>query len=134
MIQLSNSTAQTLAPGASLIFDDVLNHTGCCECHRKNTSSVKMRSNGSYAVEFHGNIGATAPGVAQLAMQLSGETTLPETTMISTTAAAGDLNNVGASTIIRNCCGDFDRVSITNTGTTEITVGANSSFIVKKYS
>lgn len=133
MIVLSNTTAQTLAPGQAITFDDVVLHSGCGECHRRNTGSVKLRANGVYDVSFSGNIGAEAPGPAQLAIQL-GWATLPETTMISQTAAAGDLNNVATSTGVKNCCGDYDRITVVNTGTTPLVVGANSSLFIKRLS
>lgn len=125
MIVLSNTTTQTLNPGQAIVFDDVLLHSGSCECHRKNTAAVKLRANKIYDVHFNGNIGAVAAGPAQLAIQLGG-VTLPETTMISQTAAAGNLNNVSAETAVRNCCGDYDRITVVNTGTAPITVRANS--------
>lgn len=133
MIILSNTTDQTLTPGQSITFDTVVFRTrNGAECHRDNTSSVRLCAKGGvYEIDFHANIGATAQGVAQLAIQLSGDT-LPSTTMISTTAAAGDLNNVSASTLVRNCCASSDRITVTNTGTTDVTIGANPSLMVKR--
>lgn len=133
MLVLSNTTAQTLAPGESIVFDDVILRSGCGECHRANTSSVKLRATGVYAVSFSGNIGGVAAGAAQLSIQLGGST-LPETTMITTTAAAGDLNNVSTETRVKNCCGDYDRIVVTNTGTADITVGANTALVVNRVS
>lgn len=132
MIQLSNTLAQTLSPGQSIIFDDVLLHSGNGECHRKNTSSVKLRCNGIYEVEFHGNVtGATDADPVNLGITL-GATVLPETRMIYTPAAANAVGNVGTATEIRNCCGDYDRVQITNIGTNPITVSPNTSLIIKR--
>ncbi len=131
MIVLSNTVAQTLAPGEAATFNDVILHSGCGECHRTGTSSVKMRANGVYAVSFSGNIGATAPGLAEITIQLSGSN-MPETNIKSVTATAGDLNNVSTTTKVKNCCGDFDRLTVVNTGTTEITLDSNPSFIVKR--
>ncbi len=134
MIELSNTTEQTLQPGQSIVFDEVILRAGCCECHRKNTGSVKLRSNGIYAISFSGNIGGETAGTAvQLAFDLGGST-LPETTMISTPAAVADRNNVAKSTRLKNCCGDYDRISVVNTGTVPVIVGANSSFIVERRS
>ena len=114
MISLSNTTAQTLTPGQSITFNTVVLHTGCAECHRANTSSVKLRAKGIYDVHFSANIGATVAGAAQLSIQLGGDT-VNESTMISTTAAAGDLNNVSTAIPVRNCCDDYDRITVTNT-------------------
>ncbi len=134
MIVLSNTTEQTLQPGQSLVFDEVTFKAGCCECHRNNTGSVKLRSNGIYALTFSGNIGGpTAATPVQITMSLGGST-LPETTMISVPAAVTDRNNVSASTRLKNCCGDYDRVSIVNTGTVPVIVAPNSAFIVERRS
>lgn len=67
----------------------------------------------------------------QLAFQLGGAT-MPETTMVATPGAANASNNVATSTLIKNCCGDYDRITVTNTGTTDVTVAANSAFIVRR--
>lgn len=134
MIELSNTIEQTLQPGQSLVFDEVILKAGCCECHRNNTGSVKLRNNGVYALSFSGNIGGeTAATPVQLSLSLSGST-LPETTMISIPAATTDRNNVSTSTRLRNCCGDYDRVSVVNTGTVPVIVAPNSAFIVERRS
>ena len=64
-------------------------------------------------------------------MYLSGAP-LPETTMISTPATANAINNVSATTAIKNSCGDYDRIYIVNTGTTEINIDANPVLFVKR--
>lgn len=133
MIVLSNSIAQVLAPGQSATFDTVVLHTGCAECHRKNTGSVNLvASNGIYDVEFCGNIGATDEGAAQLAITLDGSALL-ETTMISQTTAGGDLNNVNGRTFVRTCCCmNGEAITVTNTGTTTVNIGANPNLSVKR--
>lgn len=132
MIVLSNTTAQTLQPGQAITFNNKIFHTGCGECHRANTGSVKMRANGIYVATFSGNIGgATAATPVQLSIQVGGET-LPETTMISVPAAANDLNNVSTTTILRNCCGDYDRLTVVNTGTVPVIVDANTAFAIRR--
>lgn len=133
MIVLSNTTEQTLLAGQSITFDKVILHSGNGECHRRNTGSVKLRCNGIYEVEFSGNIGGTVAGPVQLSIQIGGET-LPETTMISTAGAVGDLNTVATATRLRNCCGDYDRITVTNTGTSDVVVGANSALVVGRRS
>lgn len=130
MILLTNTVAQTLAPGASVTFDTVILHTGTGECHRNGSSAVTMRCSGIYEVDFSANIGGTAAGAVTLAIQTGGET-LPETTMDSVTAAAGDLENVSTMTAIRNCCTGYDRITVTNTGTVEMTV-ENPKLYVKR--
>lgn len=132
MINLSNTTEQTLAADQSITFDLVPLHTGRCERHRDGSSIVTLGMNGAiYEIDFSANIGGTAAGAVQLSVMLDGEP-LREGTMISTTAAAGDLNNVAKPGIkIRNCdcCG---RISVQNTGTTELTVGVGSLLSIKR--
>lgn len=132
MIELTNTTAQTLPPGQAITFDKVLMKTGCAECHRENTASVKLRSRGIYLVCFGGNIGATtATTPVQLSIELGGDT-LSNSTMISVSAAAEDLNAVSRTVPVQNTCGDYDRITVVNTGTTDALIGAGSSLFVRR--
>lgn len=133
VIILSNTTAQTLAPGQAMTFDTKVLHTGCAECHRNNSGAVAFRANGAiYECKFTGNIGSTAAGDAQIALVVSGAP-LPETTMISTIAAAGDVNNVSCDTAVKTCCGiGEESVTVVNTGTTTVNVGANPCLFIKR--
>lgn len=132
MIALSNTNVQLIPVGGSLVFNRVVVEGGCKECHRANTGSVKLRERGLYEVHFHANIGTTvADGIAELTLELGGEP-LPETTMISNTESAGGLNNVSASTVVRNCCGDYDRITVVNTGDTILNIGENPVLIVHR--
>lgn len=131
MIVLSNTTAQTLAVGQSITFDIVVLHTGCGECHRTNSASVKLRCQGIYELSFSANVTSTTTGPVQLSLQIGGET-LNETTMISTPAATGNVNNIATKTAVKNCCGDYDRITVTNTGTNPIVVEPNSDLFIKR--
>lgn len=77
--------------------------------------------------------GPTAATPVQLSITLGGEV-LKETTAISVPAAVGNRNNISRQTRIKNCCGDFDRVALTNTGANSIIVGANSVLILDRRS
>lgn len=133
MIELTNSTDQTLAPGQSATFDTVILHTGCAECHRNNSGSISLTQNNAiYEVSFNCNIGATAAGDGTIGITLDGSP-LTETNSTVVTAAAGDLQNVSASTFVKTCCcGNGDNVLLTNNGTTSINLGANPRFSVKR--
>lgn len=135
MIQLSNTTAQTIVPGGSVTFDIVMLHTGCGECfNRQIPKSVKLCGKGIYELHFSANITASAAATSlQLAMAVGGQP-LVETVMNATPAAAGDLVNVSRSTLFDNCCCDMDRISIVNTGTAPVTIAPNSNFYVKRVS
>lgn len=130
MIILTNTASQELAPGQSLTFDTKILHTGCAECHRVGSGAVMMRmQNAIYDINFSANIGATvAAGVAQLDIMLDGSP-LIESTMISTTAAVGDLNNVAKDTGVKTCCCSPETITIVNTGETTVIVENPSLFI-----
>lgn len=132
MIELSNTTAQTIAPGQPLTFDSVLLRSGISESHRPNSSIVTLKAKCSiYEVHFAANIAGTAAGPIQLSIALDGEP-LAETTMIATPAAAGDATNVATATLIRtdcNCCG---RVTVVNTGVSDVIVSPNPALFVKR--
>lgn len=132
MIVLTNTIAQELQPGQSIIFDETVVSSGCGECHRNGTGTVFLnRANGSvYDVHFSGNVTATA--ASQLSIQTGGAP-LPETTMmVAPQAATTDYVNVSAATAIKNTCGYYNNVTVTNTGTDPLTVAANSCLYISR--
>ena len=132
MIELSNTTAQTVNAGQSLTFDTVILKSGCAEAHRTNSGIVTLRANCAiYEVHFAANITGTAAGPVQIAIALDGEP-LVETTMISTVTTDGDLNNVATATLVKTGCGCCGKITVTNNGTEPGVVGANPSFFVKR--
>lgn len=134
MIVLSNSTELTIQPGAAVPFDRIVRRSyNCGVCVQNAISAPKLCKRGIYEVSFSGNIGGTtAAAPVQLSVQLGG-VTLPETTMISVPAAVGDLNNVATTTYVnRGCCPDMGRLTVVNTGTTPVTLGANSAFAINR--
>lgn len=134
MIELSNTSAQTVAVGQTVTFNTSIIKSRCgAESWRSGTGQVRLTADcATYEVSFNANVtGATASTPVQLTMYLSGAP-LPETTMISTPATANAINNVSATTAIKNSCGDYDRIYIVNTGTTEINIDANPVLFVKR--
>ena len=134
MIELSNTNAQVLAAGQSLNFDTILLHTGCAECHRNYSGSINLtQRNAIYEVSFNCNIGATTAGeTAQIGITIDGSP-LHETNAIKVTAVEGDLENVSAATFIKTCCRTAaSTILLTNTGTTEINIGAYPRLSVKR--
>lgn len=126
MIILSNSIAQTVLPGQSVMFDTVVLKHGNTEMHRPNSPAITCCNKGcAYKLDFCGNIGATAAATQAQINIAYDQAPLPETTAISVTAADGDLNNVAVNTVVRNDCCCCGRISVINTGTTSITIGAN---------
>lgn len=133
MIQLTNSAAQIIQPGAAVTFNTVQVKSGNCECFNSLVpTSVKLRTQGIYDVHFSGNITGTTAGVpVQLAIALGGAA-LPSTVMVSTPATANAFNNVSTETLVRNCCCDLDRITVVNTGTVPVTLSANMNLIIKR--
>lgn len=132
MIELSNTAAQTIAPGQSLTFDTVLLKTGCAEAHRNNSGIVTLKADCAvYEIHFAANISATAAGTAQLAISLDGEP-LVETTMINTISTAGDPDNAATATLVKTGCGCCGKISVTNTGATSVIVSASPALFVKR--
>lgn len=132
MIEVSNMATQTLQPGQSIAFDKVLLRTTCgAECYNKQVpTSVKLKCPGIYELHFNGNVTSDTAGAAvQLAMTIA-NSPLVETAMNATITAANDIVNVSTSTLLRNCCCDLDRVSVTNIGTVPVTVVQNANFYV----
>ena len=130
MIELSNSAAQTLTSGQSVVFDTTVLKTGCQETHRRNSGLINLRG-GTYELHFAANVSGTAAGPVQLVLALDGEP-LPETAMISTVGAAGDLNNVATGTLVKTDCGCCTTVSVVNNGAEPVVIGANSSLFIKR--
>lgn len=131
MIQLSNAVAQTLQPGQAMVFNNVTK-TKCGVCFNKQIpNSVKLCAKGNFDITFHGNITGAAGDQLTLALALGGFP-VQTTGMAAVPAAEGNLFNVSAELLIRNCCCDTDRVSVVNAGATPVTVAANSVLIVKE--
>lgn len=133
MIELSNSQAQTIQPGAFVTFDVVKLHTGCGECfNRELPNSAKLcATDGVYELHFSGNVTSSADNTAlQLAMAVVGAMPLSDTAMNVKPATAGDLWNVHTSTLFRNGCCDANRIGIANIGTAPVTIAPNSSFYI----
>lgn len=135
MIELTNSAAQTVQPGAAVTFDTVMLHTGCGECFTKGIPSVKLRAiGGTYKIDFTGNVSSTAANTpVQLAVALGG-VAIPATVGVSTPAAENAFNNIAIGTYAKNMCGDLNRVSIVNTGTVPVLLAANMNLRIARVS
>lgn len=137
MLEISNTAAQTIAVGETVLFDTVKFNSKCnnSEFFRLGTGAVQVAGgchcDAIYEVSFGANVsGATAGTPVELTINYAGSA-LPETEMISTPSAADALNHVYTSTVVRipyQIGGNA--FSVTNTGTTDITIGANPVFTV----
>lgn len=122
MIALTHDVEQTVAVGEALNFNTKVykSHDGC-ECNTEfATNFIKIRKRGKYDVHFHANVSGADTTALSLSLALGG-VVIPYSTMVSTPTIDG-LNNVSITVPIKVCCGDFDRITVVNTGTTAITI------------
>lgn len=129
MISLSNTIEQVLAPGQSITFDLVLLHTGCAERHRTESANVELVSGCIFNVDFSANIAnGTGAGEIELSVTLNGEP-LPQGNLVSTPAAANEINNVARPGIKIQTCGCSNTISVRNTGENDIILPAKSALL-----
>ena len=129
MIVLSTSAAQTIQAGASATFDLVVFKSGCGEFRNAGTGPVRIKC-GVYSVRFNGNVGGAADTQPNLAIAVDGAA-MPGTAMTATLALSTDVFNVGAETLVKNCCSGAS-VSVVNTGTTPVVLAENAALIVER--
>lgn len=132
MIVLSTLTDQTIEPGQSITFDQTILKCGNNEGHRGGSASVKLRMHGIYDVRFSGVISAPATGDAVLILEIGGER-LTETRMAETISlATTQFKDISTSTYVKNQCGDYDRVTVTNIGAAAVTVAAGANLNIRR--
>lgn len=131
MIVLCNTTAQTLKPGESLIFDNTVIQSGSAEHHADNSASVLMLKPGMYEIHFTGNVaGVTDESTMMLGVRV-GSNTLLETTMMNTACLKECYSNVAAATIVR-CGTKGTDIGVTNIGAVPIVIAPHSSIFIKR--
>ena len=131
MIVLCNTTAQTLKPGESLIFDNTVIQSGCAEYHSDHSSSVLILKPGMYEIHFTGNVaGIEDESTLRLGIR-AGSNTLSETTMMKTVCHKEHYSNVAAATIVR-CETKGKAIGVTNIGAVPIVIAPHSSIFVKR--
>ena len=130
MVLLTTNVAQTLTTGQSLTFN-ILRQTGCSEKAAQGSSTVLLKQNGIYLIDFTANVTTdTATTLVILQLYTNG-VGMADGVMQSTITAANDIQNVAASTAIntRAACGfgASYSVSVTNPGPNPVTIysGAN---------
>lgn len=131
MIVLSNTTAQTLKPGESLIFDNTVIRSGCAEYHSDHSPSVLILKPGMYEIHFTGNVaGVEDESTLRLGIRV-GSNTMSETTMMKTVCHKEHYSNVAAATIMR-CETKGKAIGVTNIGAVPIVIAPHSSVFVKR--
>lgn len=113
-VTLTNNTAPI-----TFTNDDVRSRSaGCCGwlCHQEGSPLYQLLDGGYYRVSFNTNVSSATAGIVALGLYENG-IIVPGTTVASTLAAAGDVENVSFDKIIRVCC----------RGNTTLSVGSVSS-------
>lgn len=127
MVVLSTLTEQTVEPGQTITFDNLVTWSGCGETARSGGPLGLRFANSTYELAFNGNVtGATAAEPVQLSIAMGGSA-LPETAMIYTPAAANAVGNVSASTYVETRPGLSNQVTVVNSGTNPIIVSPGAS-------
>lgn len=95
---------------ASITFtnDDVRSRSANCYCggwlqYQEGSPLYQILDGGYYEVRFNANVSSATAGEVALGLFQDG-ILVPGTTVISTIAAAGDVENVSFNKIIRVCC------------------------------
>ena len=131
MIVLTNPAAQTVQPGQAVLFTQIAEKEACCPGISPSGASVKLSASTQHRIDFNANVNGAAGTQANLAVALGGEA-IPWTRMVATIEAATDVYNVGVSFPLKQCCTDFDRVSVINAGTTAVNISAYPMLAIDK--
>lgn len=132
MIVLTNTSDQTVSSGEIITFNSVVHQSGTAERYRMNTGTVKLVNGGIYEVHFNGNItGDTAGTGLEVAITIGGAKLL-ETEMVYTPATADAVGEISATTIVKNCCGDYDSIAVENIGDADISVSDGCCLFIKR--
>lgn len=129
MIELTNTIAQTIPVGDSVLYNTTSVKSGCAERHRSGSGQITLSGAGRYLVTFSGNVsvptGGTVGEVA-LAIAQQGEA-IQGTVMRATPAAVEEYFNVSTQTyvdVFNNCTGGTccQTISVENVGTIPVQV------------
>ena len=128
--------------------DDIRTRSAnCCNGwlqHQEGSPLYQILEGGYYEVIFNTNASSATAGVIALGLYQDG-ILVPGTTVASTLAAAGDIENLKFTKVVRVCCRANatltvasvpsvpDFTNLTGPGTdTQIPIVANANFIIKK--
>lgn len=151
MIESVQELPITLTSNAATITfsaDDVRTRSAnCCNGwlqHQQGSPLYQLLEGGYYEVTFNTNVSSSTAGIVALGLYQNGVLT-PGTTVASTLAAAGDVENVGFKKIIKVCCRANTTVTVASVPSvpdftdltapgvdTQTPIIANANFIIKK--
>lgn len=142
-ITLTNNSA-----AITFSADDIRTRSAnCCNGwlqHQEGSPLYQILDGGYYEVIFNTNVSSTTPGVVALGLYQEG-ILVPGTTVASTIAEAGDIENLKFTKVVKVCCRANatltvasvpsvpDFTDLTGPGVdTQIPIIANANFIIKK--
>ena len=142
-ISLTNNSA-----AITFSADDIRTRSAnCCNGwlqHQEGSPLYQLLEGGYYEVVFNSNVSSTTPGIVALGLYQNGILT-PGTTAASSITAAGDVENVKFTKVIKVCCRANttltiasvpsvpDFTDLTATGIdTQTPIIANANLIIKK--
>lgn len=142
-ISLTNNSA-----AITFSADDIRTRSAnCCNGwlqHQEGSPLYQLLEGGYYEVVFNSNVSSATPGIVALGLYQNGILT-PGTTAASSIAAAGDVENVKFTKVIRVCCRANttltiasvpsvpDFTDLTASGVdTQTPIIANANLIIKK--
>lgn len=130
MLAVTNAAEQIVEAGATVVFNQVTLKACCSESFQSLQNAIRLNRNAIYIVDFEANItGATAATAVELSIAVNG-TPIPASRVTTVPAAAGDLSSVSRRIPIYNACNETLSISVTNTGTTPVTIAANPILFV----
>ena len=121
MLQAYTDNTQNLAANQTIKFDyTVVNNTPCAISFNEGTSSIKLKKQGYYLVQFNATAIATAAGDISIQMFIDGEAS-SQALAKDTLDAVGDLSNLSFSSIVPikcSCCAvdNSQTITFSNTG------------------
>lgn len=122
MIIVSTNTPVTIPEGGAVTFDTTDLKYGDTECHRRNTTSVKLTSGGLYDLFFSATVsGSTANTTIGLSLYMGGEE-IVNTRTSSDVYEANVMRTISNAYTVMNCCKDYDRITLVNTGSQPINI------------
>lgn len=137
-MELFANDVQTVPANESVMFQTALSSGSSSILWRVGSGIITLRGIGPqmrsrFRVTYHGNValseGATVAPI-ELAIHINGET-LASSLAISTPAAVGEFNNIGATTLVDVAAGCCTQISLANASTSSIDT-QNINLIVER--
>lgn len=122
MIIVSTNTPVTIPIGGSVTFETTNLKYGNTECHRPRAAAVKLLCGGVYDVYFAATVSGSSADISiGLSLYLGGEE-IVETRTVSDVSTANVMRTISNEYVVMNCCKDYDKITLVNTGSQPINI------------